>query len=520
MAQEQVVFRANIQTSVFPLLSQLSTQTVIVPQSDQTYVPNVNPSDQVSPVERGIPHIFYAHNVMPSTYGFQSVAYLDQYPAYSSGANFDNSYLVLSTEKVRTYVAVDYTATRQLYFLSQSGVWQAPIGGPTGLTVANRVSVATVNGATFICVAQVGVYKYTLATNTLEAQTLVGLAISGVYSIVSTNGYLITLSKSGVAWSSVNDPLDFTPSDISGAGAGEIQEAEGDLVYAQKTAYGFIIYTTNNAVSAAYSGNSTYPFNFKAISAAGGIASSDMVCKEGLGTQYAYTTNGLQQVYHTGGKTVLPAVTDFLAGQIFEDFDENTNTLLVSYFTTTMRKKTTLVSDRYLILSYGLDLNAEMTHAIVIDIIQSRMGKFKIKHNAAFEIRNLAPESVETPRRSIAFLQASGAVKTVDFNTGNSTARGVMMLGKYQLLRSNDTSLQGVSLENVPDADLVEVLDMMSYDGKNFQRIETMTLDTANSDGLIKTYCCDTESKNHSLLIKGYFNLISPVLTFKLGGDN
>lgn len=519
MAQEQIPFRANIQTSIFPLLSQLSTQTVIVPERDQTYIPNVNPADSVAPVDRGIPQLFYAHNVMPSTYGFQSVGYIQQYPAVGAVA-IDNAYLVISTEKVRTYVAVDYTVARTIYFLSQSGVWQVPAGAPTGLTPNNRVSVATVNGVTYICVAEIGVYKYTIGNNTLTKIALTGLADSGVRGIVATNGYLVTWSRTGVAWSSINDPTDFEPSDVSGAGAGEVQDAEGDIVYCQKTSYGFIVYTTNNAISVTYSGNGTFPFNFKSISAAGGIATSDMVAVESVGTQYAYTTNGLQQVYHTGGKTILPAVTDFLAGQIFEDFDEATNTLLTSYFSTTMRKKLTLVSDRYLVISYGISQAAEMTHALVIDVLQTRMGKVKIKHNACFELRNLAPESVETPRRSIAFLQANGTVQVLDFNMGNVATSGVMMLGKYQVARKFQTSLQGAEFENIPDPDKVEILSLMSYDGKNFQRIEPLIHNADKSDGLLQAYDCDLEAKNHSILIKGNFNLIAPVFHFKLGGDN
>lgn len=521
MAQDQIYYRANIQTSLFPLLSQLSGQTVVVPEQDHTFVPNVNPSDQSVPVDRGTPQLMYCHNVMPSTYGFQSVAYIQQYPAITSGpVSLDNAYLVLSTEKVRTYVAVDYTESKRLYFLSQAGQWQVPVGSPTNLNPINRVSVATVNGVTYVCVARVGTYKYTIGDNTLTQVTLEGLTDANVLGIVSSNGYLITWSTSGVAWSSVNDPLDFEPSDVSGAGAGEVQDAAGDIIYCQNTAYGFIIYTTNNAVSVTYSGNTTYPFTFKSISAAGGIASSDLVGREAVGLQYAYTTNGIQQVYHTGGKTVLPAITDFLAGQTFEDFDESTNSLLVSFFSTTMRKKLAFIADRYLVISYGISTTAPMTHAIIVDVVQSRMGKAKIQHNAVFELRNLAPESIETPRRSIAFLQPNGTVQVMDFNTGNDESSGVIILGKYQLARRFETSLQGVILENVEDADKVEVLDLMSYDGKNFQRVEPLFLDTSRSDGMVKSYLCDLESRNHSILVKGFFNLISPVLVFKLGGDN
>lgn len=515
----QIPYRANTQTSLFPLLSQLSSQTVIDPSADHTYVRAMNPSETAAPTDFGIPQVMYAHNVMPSTYGFQSVGFIDQYPAYGGGVNFENASLVISTDRIRTYVAPDYKVSGTLYFLSQAGTWVQAAGAPTGLHAGTPVSTATVNGVTYICVATVGTYRYTVGTNTLEKVTLQGLDDANVRGVVASSGYLITWSRTGVAWSSVNDPLDFVPSDISGAGAGEIQDAAGDIVFCQSTAYGFIVYTTNNAVSVTFSGNATFPFNFKAINAAGGIASSDLVCKEAISSQYAYTTNGMQQIYHTGGKTTLPFLTDFVAGQLFEDFNEDTNTFEVSYFSTTMRKKLTLVADRYLVLSYGMVQNAEMTHAIVIDIVQTRMGKLKIKHNACFELRNIAPEVIETPRRSIAFLQANGAVKVVDFNTDALNSHGVILYGKYQVARTNETGLEKVQLENVPDATKVTVIDMMSYDGKNFKAQKGGFLMDEQSEGYLKTYLFNTEAKSHTLLIKGKFNINGLVFWFTAGGD-
>lgn len=521
MAQDRIVFRANTQTSVFPLLTQLSSQTVIVPETDQTFVPTLNPSEQVAPVDRGVPQLIYGHNIMPSTYGFQSIGYLQQYPAVDNSANLDNAYFVVTVERVRTYVAPDYTNRRTLFFLRQNGQWAVPSGAPTGLTTANRVSVATINGRSYICVSGVGTYTYSVNNNALTKVTLKSLTDANVRGVVTTHGYLITWSRTGVAWSSVNDPLDFEPSDVSGAGAGEIQDAQGDIVFCQQTAYGFIVYTTNNAVSVTYSGNTNYPFNFRAISAAGGIASSDLVSVESVGTQYAYTTAGMQQVYHTGGQTVLPAVTDFLAGQLLEDFNEATNTFQVWEFSSTMRKKIALIANRYLVCSYGRSATGPMTHAIVIDVVQSRMGKLKFTHNAAFELRNIAPESVETPRRSLALLEPSGRVSVVDFNTTSSSANGVAIYGKYQLLRQVGVELLSAELENIPSPNTLEIRSLMLDDGKNFAANEIGVLDTRRSQGLMARYLFQqSDAKSISILIKGRFNLNGLVLELVPGGDN
>lgn len=76
MAQA-ITHRVNTQTSYIPFLSKLIGQTVEIGQrtGDTTYVPEMNPPQSVMPVDRGVPQIYYAHNVMPTVNGFQSVGY-------------------------------------------------------------------------------------------------------------------------------------------------------------------------------------------------------------------------------------------------------------------------------------------------------------------------------------------------------------------------------------------------------------------------------------------------------------
>jgi len=79
---------------------------------------------------------------------------------------------------------------------------------------------------------------------------------------------------------------------------------------------------------------------------------------------------------------VLPEITDFLAGKVFEDFDEVTKELSLTELTATMKKKTKFISSRYLIVSYGI---TEFTHALIYDIALERLGKLKIAHVDCFE---------------------------------------------------------------------------------------------------------------------------------------
>lgn len=515
MAASQIPFRANTQTSLWPLLSTLGAQTVISPDLDQTFVPNVNPSDQVAPVDRGIPQVYYMHNVMPSTYGFQSIGYKDHTQPNTAGRVFDDIKPIITENGNRTYIAVDLSNT--VVVLSPTRQWIQPVGAV--LAPGRNITVATVNGVSFITIFGLRTYTYNEINNTLTPANLLGVTEGNVRGSVAASGYLVLWTENGIAWSSVNDPRDFVPSDITGAGGGQVQEAAGDIVHCEKTSYGFIIFTTNNCVSATYSGNSNFPFNFKAISGAGGISAARMVSVETANNIYAYTSRGLQQVYHTGAKTVLPYITDFLAGGIYEDYTDGVG-FTQTNLNVTMNKRLQIICDRYLILSYGIPGGTnEYTYAIVVDLVQSRMGKLKINHMATFELMEASPESTETPRDSIGILLRNGGIKYVNFGTNITDSYGVILFGKYQVQRLNTCSLEKVCIDNVGPG-LFQIFDQFSQNGKTVTGTFTPIIDPTMSDATHKEFLCNIEARNHSLLIKGSFDINCLMLYFNDGGDN
>src|SRR5690606_3198979 len=139
----QLPVRVNTQTSLFPLLSELQGATVIDARGDQTYIPNVNPSDNAGPVDRGNPQIFYCHNVMPSTYGLQSIAFRKRFNGDPSNKFQKIKLIVQTTDKLRTYIALDWELSQTVKVLRQDGTWSQPIGAPTGLQKRNQISIAT-----------------------------------------------------------------------------------------------------------------------------------------------------------------------------------------------------------------------------------------------------------------------------------------------------------------------------------------------------------------------------------------
>lgn len=513
----QIDTRVNTQTSLFPLLSQLQGSTLIDSRGDQTFIPNVNPADQTGPVDRGNPQIFYCENVMPSTYGLQSINFETKVAGDSSNKFQKVKFITQSTDKARTYIALDYELAQTVKVLMPNNTWLAPGGAPTGLTQANQISVATVNGISYICVAYKGVFTYTQGTNVLTPVVLEGLDTTALTGIFAANGYLCAYSTTGVNWSASTDPLDFEPSDVTGAGGGNLQEARGPIVWVQETSYGAVIYTQANAVSMTFTGNSTFPFNFKDISGSGGIADGDMVSQESTGTQYAYTTNGMQTIFHTGAKTVLAYITDFLGGKVFEDYNSTTNKLVVSTINSPLRKKITLINDRYLVVSYGLYQAAEFTHALVLDIVQTRMGKVKINHNAAFELKLLTPEVGDTPRESIAFMAGTGKISVIDFNIMDNTGLGVMILGKYQYVRSRDLECQTIDIENAQETATMSVLIAPIVKKEISNTYPGYLL---AEDSLSKTFSFPSApvTKSFALIFKGSFNLVSLALHVNIHG--
>ena len=528
----QSPFRANTQAMSFPLLSELSGRTIIVPQQDQTFVPGLSPGqDQTQiPVDRGAPSLYYCHNVMPSTYGWQSIGYDIAYSGIDWGGQIPGPVNFTSTQLIqggvvggddipagtgfKTYIAVPKSGPNSVFVLDAVNKrWKLVLGAPT-VTATTRVTVATVNGVSYIFFSGIGAYVYDNLANTLLPRTLDGLDVASVKGIVASNGYLFAYTKDSIAWSSVVDVEDFVVSDVSGAGGGTLQEAKGEIVTASTTVLGLILYTTANAVSVIYSGNADFPWNFKSVPASGGISDPDLVSMEQTGGfQQAYTTNGLQQIGHNGARTVYPFLTDFVAGNMFEDFDIATNKMNVFQFEWVMEKGLAVVADRYIIMSYGMMPKQLLTHAIVFDVAQNRMGKLKVQHSFAFELRSLNAEITETPRGSMAFLDSDGTIRVVNFNTDKLAPDSVMLMGKFQYVRQLMLELHSVELENIKTGSDFGLKALPSLDGKNFRDVrDSYLLEQANNfrhytfDGVVGT--------NVTLLITGRFNLNTVQLWF------
>jgi len=506
----QVVYRANLSAKSFPFLSQNWGRTVIVPQYDNTFSRDLASSEDADR-DIGIPQIFYCHNVMPHQQGFQSVGY--------TSVNAGTLILGGTARVAKDIFLVRDGAGNSIYLCYDTNGNMYKLVGETWIflqdMLSSDITFAYVSGVTYIFSSKKGCWKYDFGTGLLVSVTLTGLSIVDILGITYSAGYLIAWTLSSVAWSSTIDPTDFTPSLVTGAGGGAVESARGTIVACVAHIQGFIVYTTANAVVAAFSGNTRFPFNFREIVASGGLTSLNNVTYDAnTGNHYAYTTSGLQLISTTQTQTILPEATDFISGKLFEDYDESTDTFYSTPLSATMMKRVAMISDRYLVISYGM---FSLTHALVYDLTDKRWGKLRIEHVACFEYQLYSPVLIEIPRQSIAFLGKDGTIQVVDFSVNSISSNGVICLGKYQFIRQRLLQLDEIECENFIIGYNPTVLVLSALDGKNTTKSVPVPL--ANNN-LYRRYGCSAVGKNHSLVFRGAFSLVSLVLTFHIHGKN
>lgn len=511
----QIIYRGNLSAKAFPFVSKYFGRSIIVPQQDQNFNRQVTSAEDVDK-DKGIPQLYYCHNVMPTSEGFQSIGYSNIVPGEIAHP-FKDIFQLQNPEGVQVFFAPSVDGTNWvLPFGATNWVQTTTIAG----AINSTVTIGAIAGQTFIFYSNLGCYLYDVATNSLIHIELLGLDVTQIKGIVSSFGYLIAWTLTSIAWSSTvshdvpTDPIDFVPSLITGAGGGSIELAKGKLTVLVPHYLGVIIYTSENAVAALYSGNARYPFIFKPIVSAGGLADYDLVSIDATaGNHYAYTTSGLQLVGVTAAQTIYPEITDFLAGRYFEDFNDVTTEFEYSNLVSPMKKSISVISDRYLVISYGI---SSLTHAIVYDLVQKRFGKLKVPHVKCFEWKLLTPELAETPRASIGFLQSDGQILLVNFSFGSTSRNGTMILGKYQYVRSRLITLEEIILEDIKIGDTFILTCLSSLDGKNVST-KTVPVNSKTSQD-VKKYNLRQTAINHSLLMQGNFYMVSIELVFHIAG--
>lgn len=540
--------RGNLASANFPFVSDFQGRTIIIPQWDENYdrTSQVQAAASDPNIDKGIPQVFYMHNVMPTNNGYQSVGYDTMIAAMNPAVtDFDQFFILRDSSENKALFSP--AAGNNYVYTVPAGGWASINPLPANSFPQNGLVTASyIHKRTFIYYEKVSAIEYDFITQTFSVVNLNGLVASAIRGICASTGYNIAFSDDTIFWSSTTDETDFVPSLITGAGSQIPVDLKGKIVSILPVPQGFFIYTTKNIVSAFYSGNIRFPWIFREVPNSAGIANTNNVAWQStLALQYAWTTAGLMKIDRSGAEIVFPALADFIASRVFEDFDEATEVLSTTYAGSDFLTKLCFTGSRYLVLSYGL---SQLTHAVIYDTASKRWGKAKITHVDAFEwpapnffgtrtydqllgtsydqlIGNsydqLSQQQyiVNSIKRDICFLQQDGTVKTMNFDIGNITANGVMFIGKYQFTRNTLLQVTGCDIECVrqQNANFVHKW-YTSFDGKFFQKVSVPTLINYRPGSLARNYQGRVIGANHTLFFGGGWNIVSFELEFIVTG--
>lgn len=495
----------SLEDTSFPLLHELQGRTTLVTEAGRT------PRDSLQV------GIAYCHNVMPTQEGVKSVGYKTVVPRASSlpaGIELLNVMEVFGSARSRMYLAWD-SQGNVFALLHGSSSWIS-IPPTVPATVSsnfdiNSVTVGTVNGVSYIAYSNIAVFSFNEGTNSLDEIPLTGLNSAEVLGVTSSSGYLVAYTEEAIAWSSTIDPTDFVPSQVTGAGGGNIADIQGDIIFCTSNSLGILIYSAANTVAGTYSGNTQYPFKLREITdSKGGVSLDRTAFEANSAQQFVFSKAGLQAINSQRAEIILPEATDFLAGRRFEDYNEVTKEYEITDIgqANTMRKQVKFIASRYLVVSYGI---SNFTHALVWDAALNKLGKLRITHTDVFEYIG---EQTEISKESISFLLSTGEVKVVDFSV-SSESSGVLILGKVQYSYTRMTKLLGVETENIQLNSDLQVLSQVSLDGKNFTNT-VGTLSTNNPD--VREYVFRSTAKSHSLVFIGKFDFVTTLVRYSLAG--
>lgn len=546
MAASLRTLRGNLASANFPFVSDFQGRTIIIPQYDENYDRSVNTTAVDVDKDKGVPQVFYMHNVMPTNNGYQSVGYDTLVNAMNPAVTDFDQFMVIRDENENKALFSPAAGNNYIYTVPAGG-WASINPLPAGsFPASGLVTVSYIHKRTFVYYEKVAAIEYDFTAQTFSIVTLNGLVAANIRGICSSSGYNIAFDEETVYWSSTTDETDFVPSLVTGAGSQIPNDLKGKIVAILPVPQGFFIYSTKNIVSAFYSGNIRFPWIFREVPNSAGINNTNNVAWQStLSLQYAWTTAGLMKIDRSGAEIVFPALADFIAGRTFEDFDDATEVLSTIYAGSDFLTKLCFTGSRYLILSYGL---TQLTHAVIYDTASKRWGKVKITHVDAFEwpspnffgIRTydqllgntydqllgntydqLSQQQfiVNSIKRDICFLQLDGTVKVINFDIGNIASNGVMFIGKYQFVRGYMIQLSACDIECVRQQNVNFVHKWYTtFDGKFFQKTTVPTLVNFQNNSLARDYQGRVVGQNHTLFFGGGFNIVSFEIEFTLTG--
>lgn len=544
-------FKGALAAASFPMVSTLQPRTVVNPQLDINVRSPRSFDNPASQTDYSIPQVCYCENVAPTAEGMQSVGFNQVIAPFPAATDFDQAIILRDADEIN-FVFSPAGGKNYLYS-GTTGAWVTLAA--TASAAGRAVSRAYVNGRTFICYSQIGIFEYDSATGLLNQLVLTGLLDTEVRGIGSSSNYLLAFTELTVHWSSLVDPVDFVPDLTTGAGFAIPQDVKARITAVLGIAGGYIVYTARNAVAAVYTNNARAPFTFKEVSNAGGIFTYEQVTSEqNSGPHYAWTTGGLQKITIQGAEPISGEVNDFIAGRLWESYDFTTHALTQHFSSMSeFPVKLAYISSRWLVISYQtVDGGVGFNYALLYDTTLRRWGKLKLDHMDCFfypypqavtalnysdlfstdyslllstdyEDFTTSPAPDPLSKLSVGFLQRDGTVlvASMDYNKSEEQA-GVIVFGKFQLVRGSVMTLQQLDLEGtyesgIPGGTTTTPFVQASLDG--FTPEAAVPLVRLRGTGKVAKYAKRISGTNFSITIEGTFAFTSYLMEVTQDGD-
>lgn len=559
-------FKVALNNARYPLLSTKAQRAVFVPGLDAAPRTPRSFMGEDESVDHNLAQVVYAENVMPSAEGLKSVGYR-RAVAPTTSADFDSIFALRDADE--NTVLFSPAGGKNYIYDDVAGAWTTtPLADvftetldPLCDSTTSRVTYAYVDGKTFICYSRlksddaVPVDMSIMYWNGVELVPAGALIASlpfpagEIDGIASSNGFLLVWSALSIAWAPFNGTaFSFTPyanGAFTGAGTQIPEDIQGNIRAVIALAGGFVMFTNRNAVAASYyAQNLASPWVFREIGDAGGLESYEQATVEGtLARVYAYTTAGFQVISLNSAESILPDISDFIAGRKIERYRYDLYELYQARTTLDFFTKVTNVGNRYVVISYGT-FPRIFSYAIVYDLALRRWGKLRMVHRDCFyysygvEIADLTygmlgdvpydhpdlgtydettqqSNALTAAQHGLAFLKDTGEVLIANWSDQlrDTEDQAVVIIGRVQLSRASYSQLNRAEVEGLTSG---SVLVQPSYDGYNLESAVEMVEVTKTPNYAVVG--CLVDCKNFNIVIQGTFALSTIVLEATTSG--
>lgn len=505
---------AALNAASFPMVSRYQPRSVIIPQYDgRLRDPTTSTTSNADNNPSNVPQMTYCENVLPTSDGVMSVGYTNVLADFvGAGVCFGDDVYVLRNGDTGHWYFCPAQGRNYVTNDLMTVPW-ASTNPLAGLPVVAGVSTADVDGVTYVCYANTAVLRWEGGAGFTDVSGLLlgGVVAPGIRAICGSGNYLILVyADNSVKWSSLTNPLDFTPSAATGAGSQIPLDIRGNPLYASQISGGFLVHCTENVVAAVYTQNVAQPWIFREVKNSGGLVNGfDNVSREAsTGFIYQYSTYGMQQLNLRDAETIHPSVSDYIIQHVVEEFDTVTNLLSITSRGPLIYSKVAFLGGRYLCISLG-PARYQYKTAVIFDVALKRWGKLKVDHSDIFARVEAGQDY------ALHVLKTTGAVDHVIIDGSAVADSGVLILGKYQLSRSAQLCSQELELEVLDASDDLDVFIATSYNGTTVGQILQM-IEYASTDNYRK-YQKQIEGENLTYIIKGSFMLATALLTVTKG---